>query len=246
MGKLAGKVALVTGASRGIGRAIAERFAYDGAAVAVNYSSSAGEADEVVRGIEAAGGRAVSIGADLSKVAEIRRLFAEVDSLLGGLDILVNNAAMSARFSLAEMTEEAFDQVFALNAKAVLFACQEAARRLGDGGRIVNVSSSTAHFPLVTTTMYSGSKAAVEWYTAVLAQELGPRGVTVNSIAPGATVPGMFVNAPQALRDVVIESSPFKRLGHPEDIARVVSFLVSEDAAWVTGQNILVNGGASM
>ena len=246
MGTLQGKVALVTGSSRGIGRAIAERLARDGAAVAINYAGNQSEAEAVVRGIEAGGGRAVAIQADLSRVAEIGRLFAELDRQLGRLDILVNNAGIGALKPLAEVDEETFDRVFTLNAKAVLFACQEAAKRLGQGGRIVNLSSSTTYFPLANTTIYAASKAVPKMYTEVLAKELGPKGITVNSVAPGPTAPGMFANAPREIQEGAAQSSPFGRIGHPEDIAGVVSFLAGEDAGWITGQHILANGGATI
>ncbi len=246
MSKLHGKVALVTGSSRGIGRAIAERLARDGASLAVNYAGNQAEADEVVQGIATAGGRAVAIKADLSQVAEIRRLFAEVDQQLGRLDILVNNAGIGALSPLAEVDEETFDRVFTLNAKAVLFACQEAAKRMGQGGRIVNLSSSTTYFPLANTAVYAASKAVPKMYTEVLAKELGAKGITVNSVAPGPTAPGMFANAPKEMQEGAAHSSPFGRIGRPDDIAGIVSFLASEDAGWVTGQHILANGGATI
>ena len=246
MSKLQGKVALVTGSSRGIGRAIAERLARDGAAIAVNFSGKPDEAVEVVGAIEAAGGRAVAVQADLSRVPEIRRLFLEVDRQLGTLDILVNNAGIGMLSPLADVDETTFDKVFAINAKAVLFAIQEAAARLGRGGRIVNLSSSTTYFPLANTAVYAASKAVPKVFTEVLAKELGPRGITVNSVAPGPTAPGMFANAPKDMQESAAQSSPFGRIGHPDDVAGVVSFLVSDDAAWVTGQHILVNGGATI
>ena len=246
MNKLQGKVAVVTGSSRGIGRGIAERLARDGAAVAVNYSGNQVEADEVVQAIEAGGGRAVAIQADLSRVPEIRRLFAEVDQQLGRLDILVNNAGIGALSPLDAVDEETFDRVFTLNAKAVLFCCQEAAKRLGQGGRIVNLSSSTTYFPLANTAVYAASKAVPKVYTEVLAKELGPKGITVNSVAPGPTAPGMFADAPNEMQEGAARSSPFGRIGHPDDVAGVVSFLASEDAGWVTGQHILANGGATI
>ena len=246
MSKLEGKVALVTGSSRGIGRAIVERLSRDGAAVAINYSGKPSEADEVVAGITAAGGRAIAIQADLSLVPEIRRLFAEVDRQFGRLDILVNNAGIGALQTLAEADEATFDRVFALNVKAVLFACQEAAKRLGEGGRIINLSSSTTFFPMAGTAVYAASKAVPKMFTEVLAKELGPQGVTVNSVAPGPTAPGMFANAPKQIQEGAAHSSPFGRIGHPDDIAGVVSFLASADAGWVTGQHILANGGATI
>lgn len=246
MRSLGGKAALVTGSSRGIGRAIAERLARDGAAVAINYAGNPAEATEAVQGIEAGGGRAAAIQADLSRVSEIRRLFAEVDRQLGRLGILVNNAGIGALAPLAEVDEDSFDRVFALNAKAVLFACQEAAKRLGPGGRIVNLSSSTTWFPMANTAVYAASKAVPKMYAEVLAKELGPKGITVNSVAPGPTAPGMFAHAPKEMQEGAAQSSPFGRIGHPDDIAGVVSFLASADAGWVTGQHILVNGGATI
>ena len=227
MGSLAGKVALVTGSSRGIGRGIAERLARDGAAVAVNYAGSAAEADAVVHGIQAAGGRAAAIGADLSHVPEIRRLFAEVDRQLGRLDVLVNNAGIGALMPLAEVDEATWDRVFALNAKAVLFACQEAALRLGEGGRIVNLSSSSTYFPMAGTAVYAASKAVPKVFTEVLAKELGPRGITVNTVVPGPTSPGMFDGMPPDIKESAAKSSPFGRLGHSSDVAAVVAFLAS-------------------
>jgi len=243
---LAGRVALVTGASRGIGRAIAERLAQDGAAVVVNFATDAAGAESVVEAIARAGGTAVAVAADLAELAEIGRLFAAVDARFGRLDILVNNAGSGALALLAEVDAAMFDRVFAINARAPLFACQEAARRMGPGGRIVNVSSSSTLFPTPGTAVYAASKAVPKIYTEVLARELGPRGITVNSVVPGPTSPGMFDHAPDAMRADALAASPFGRLGTPDDIASVVSFLVSDDARWVTGQHILANGGATV
>jgi 3-oxoacyl-[acyl-carrier protein] reductase len=246
LGKLAGKVAIVTGASRGIGRGIAERLARDGAAVVVNYSGSEAEARSLVATIEQGGGRAVAIQADLSRLPELRRLFAESDAAFGRLDILVNNAGIGAITPLEEVDEETFDRVFALNARAVLFACQEAAKRLGEGGRIINISSSSTVFPMAGTAVYAASKAVPKVFTEVLAKELGGRGITVNSVVPGPVVPGMFAGAPEQFQEMAATSSPFGRLGTPADIADIVAFLAGEESRWISGQHILANGAGSM
>ena len=246
MSALTGKVALVTGSSRGIGRGIAERLARDGARVVINHSGDAGDARQAVRAIEQAGGQAVAIQADLSDVAQIRRLFTDIDATCGRLDIVVNNAGIGALTTLADADEATFDRVFALNARAVLFVCQEAAKRMGEGGRIINLSSSTVVFPMAGTVIYAASKAVPKMIAEVLAKELGPRGILVNSVAPGPTVPGMFDQAPDAMKQGAAASSPLGRLGHPDDVAGVVSFLAGDDARWVTGQHILVNGGATI
>ena len=246
MTKLAGKVALVTGASRGIGRGIAERLARDGAAVAVNYCGSADAARSVVAAITAAGGRAEAIQADLSLVSEVRRLFAACDVAFRRLDILVNNAGIGAITPLDELDEETFDRVFALNAKSALFACQEAARRMGEGGRIINISSSSTVFPMAGTAVYAASKAVPKVFTEVLAKELGGRGITVNSVVPGPVIPGMFAGAPEQFQQMAATATPFGRLGTPADIADIVAFLASDDARWISGQHILANGAGSM
>jgi 3-oxoacyl-[acyl-carrier protein] reductase len=246
MSKLQGKVAVVTGATHGIGKAIVERLAQDGAKVAINYANRATEAAAMVASIKAEGGDAIAVHADVTKNSDIKRMFAEVERAFGRLDIIVNNAGTGVLSPIGEVDEATWDRVFALNAKAPLFVIQEALKRLGQGGRIINVSSSTTYFPLANTSVYAASKMVPRIYTEVLAKELGGRGITVNSIAPGPTAPGMFENAPQALKDSAAAMSPFNRIGHPKDMAAVVSFLASDDAAWVTGQHILANGGATI
>lgn len=243
MAVLSGKVAIVTGSSSGIGRAIAERCAADGAMVVVNYATSSERAQQVVNGIQAKGGKAVAIQADMSQVSEARRLVIDTVRQLGRLDILVNNAGKFLPKLLAEMTEADFDYVMGLHAKGPYFAMQEAAKVLKDGGRIVNISTEGTHHTFQGATAHLGSKAALEQYTKGLALELAPRGITVNTVAPGITDTGVLT---EPYRQMGIQLSPLKRLGLPEDIADVVAFLVSEKARWLTGQTIHAGGGMVM
>jgi 3-oxoacyl-[acyl-carrier protein] reductase len=243
MKSLSGKVAIVTGASSGIGRAIAERIADEGAIVVVNYSKSSEKAQQVVVGIQAKGGKALAVQADMSRAADARRLVNDTVKQFNRLDILVNNAGKFMPKLLEETTEEDFDSVVALNAKGPYFAMQEAARMLKDGGRIVNISTGWTHLSFPGATAYLGSKAALEQYTKGLAQELAPKGVTVNTVSPGFTETGMMA---EEYRKIGIQLSPMKRLGVPKDIADVVAFVVSEDARWLTGQTIQVGGGIVM
>ena len=243
MPPLNGKVAIVTGASRGIGRAIVERLARDGAIVVVNYAKSAEEAQRVVSDIQAKGGRAVSIQADMSRVAETRRLVTETLSLFARLDILINNAGKFISKRLAETTEADFDQIIALHAKGPYFAMQEAAKVMKDGGRIVNISTAGTHMSFPGATAHLGSKAALEQYSKGLAQELAPRSITVNTVSPGITDTGVLT---EQYRKFGIQISPFKRLGSPNDISDIVAFLVGEEAGWLTGQNIQAGGGIVM
>jgi len=243
MKALSGKVAIVTGASSGIGRAIAERIADEGAIVVVNHSKSAEKAQQVVVGIQAKGGKALAVQADFSRVADARRLVIDTVKQFNRLDILINNAGKFMPKPLEETTEEDFDGVIALNAKGPYFAMQEAARVLKDGGRIVNISTGGTHLSFPGATAYLGSKAALEQYTKGLAQELAPKGITVNTISPGFTETGMMT---EEYRQIGIQLSPMKRLGVPKDIADVVVFVVSEDARWLTGQTIQVGGGIVM
>jgi len=243
MGSLSGKVAIVTGASNGIGRAIAERFAEDGAIVVVNHSKSPEKAQQVVIGIQAKGGKALAVQADMSRVAEARRLVRDTVAQFGRLDILVNNAGKFMPKPLEETTEEDFDSVVALNAKGPYFAMQEAAKVLKDGGRIVNISTGGTRLNFPGATAYLGSKAALEQYTKGLAQELAQKGITVNTISPGFTETGMMT---EEYRTMGIQLTPMKRLGTPKDIADVVAFIVSEEARWLTGQNIQAGGGIAL
>ena len=243
MRSLSGKVAIVTGASSGIGRAIAERIAEEGAIVVVNYSKSSDKAQQVVVGIQAKGGKALAVQADMSRVGDARRLVADTIKQFNRLDILINNAGKFMPKPLEETTEEDFDGVIALNAKGPYFAMQEAAKALKDGGRIVNISTGGTQLNFSGATAYLGSKAALEQYTKGLAQELAPKGVTVNCVSPGFTETGMMT---EEYRKTGIQLSPMKRLGVPKDIADVVAFIVSEEARWLTGQTIQVGGGIVM
>ncbi len=244
MASLKGKVAIVTGASRGIGCGTAERLAQDGASVVVDYAKSADEAKKVVAGIEVKGGKAVAIQADVSKVGDIRRLFQEACKAFGRLDILVNNAGIFTYKPLAEMTEEEYDHIFALNAKGQFFAMQEAAKRMADGGRIVNISTGGTRLAFPGIAAYGGTKPALEFFTKVTAKELGPRKITVNTVSPGYTEADMLSD-PQ-FRAIGVQASPLARLGTPKDIADVVAFVVSDEGGWVTGDNIRAGGGVVM
>lgn len=245
MKSLTGKTAVVTGAGRGIGRAIAQRLGRDGANVIVNYAQNGDAAAEVVRTIAASGGAAFSVQADLSQIAEVRRLFDAAESHFGGLDILVNNAGTAKFGPLADVTEDEFDVLFAVNVKGVFFAMQEAARRMGDGGRIVNISSGITQFGGAGGALYAGTKGVVEQFALSAARELGPRGITVNVVSPGGTATDLLdAVAPPEVQEQMAAASPFGRLGQPADIADVVAFVVSDDARWLTGQNLRATGGA--
>lgn len=243
MKSLSGKVAIVTGASSGIGRAIAERLAEQGAIVVVNYNRSEDKAKEVVTVIQAKGGKALATQADMGQVSDARRLVVDTVKQFNRLDILINNAGKFMPKSFAQTTEEDFESVIALNAKGPYFAMQEAARVLKDGGRIVNISTCGTRLSFPGATAYLGSKAALEQFSKGLAQELAPKGVTVNTVSPGFTETGMMTDE---YRQVGLQLTPLKRLGHPKDIADVVAFIVSEDAQWLTGQTIQAGGGIVM
>ncbi len=241
---LQGKVAIVTGASRGIGRAIALRLSRDGAAVVVNYAGSESQAREVVADIEKAGGRALAVRADVSRTAEVERLFDSTLEHFGRLDILVNNAGVILYKLLAETTEEEFDRLFAINVKGTFFACQQAAKVMADGGRIINLSTSITALLLPTYAAYAASKGAVEQITRILAKELGSRRITVNAVSPGPTDTELFgQDKTEQDKQRFGQMAALGRLGQPRDIADVVALLASEDAQWITGQNIRANGG---
>ncbi|MCC3442323.1 MAG: SDR family oxidoreductase [Microcoleus sp. PH2017_40_RAT_O_B] len=246
MASLAGKVAIVTGASRGIGRAIALRLSQEGASVVVNYARGTEAAQEVVSAIALSGGTALAVQADVSKTAEIGNLFDRTLETYSQVDILVNNAGVILYKPVAEVTEAEFDNLFAVNVKGTFFACQEAAKRMADGGRIVNFSSSTTAIMMPTYGAYVATKGAVEQLTRSLAKELGDRQITVNVISPGPTDTELFTvgKTPEQIQRFM-QMTAFGRLGKVEDIADVTAFLCSEQARWITGQNIRVNGGSA-
>ena len=241
---LNGKTALVTGASRGIGRAIALKLGQLGFDVAVNYLNSAGEADEVVEQIIAQGGRAIAIKTDMADPVAIEKMFDQAVAEFGQLDILINNAGIAIYKAISDISEEEYERQFSINVKGLLFACQQAARKLADGGRIVNISTSVTKMMLPNYGLYAASKGAVEQLTKVLAKELGPRGITVNAISPGPTDTELFRNGKteQQIRQMAA-MAVFHRLGTPEDIANAVALLVSHEAGWISGQDICANGG---
>ena len=236
------KTALVTGSSRGIGRAIAERLAADGAAVVINYTRSTKQAGETVNGIIAKGGKAIAIQADVSKPADVKRLFDEAEKALGSLDIVVANAGVFFSKPLAESTEEDYDYVFNTNTKGVFFTLREAARRVSEGGRIVVVSTGGTKMQFTDFSLYLGSKGAIEQFVRSLSRELGPRLVTVNTLSPGFTETDMLPDNEQ-IRTFGASLSPFNRLGTSEEVAEVAAFLASDAARWVTGQNVQAGGG---
>ncbi|WP_321365945.1 SDR family oxidoreductase [uncultured Desulfuromusa sp.] len=241
---LSGKTALVTGASRGIGRAVALKLAQMGAAVAVNYMNNATAAEEVVGQIVAQGGKAMAIKADMGDPTAIEKLFDLTIREFGQLDILVNNAGMAIYKPIAKVTEEDYEKLFSLNVKGLLFSCQQAARKLAGGGRIINISTSVTKMMLPSYGLYAASKGAVEQLTRVLAKELGPRGITVNSISPGPTDTELFREGKteEQIRQMGAMAA-FNRIGTPEDIAGAVALLTSTESGWISGQDICANGG---
>ncbi|MFJ8795228.1 glucose 1-dehydrogenase [Streptomyces sp. NPDC102462] len=245
MAVLKGKTAVVTGGSRGIGRAIALRLARDGAAVVFTYARSRDAADEVVRQAEEAGGNVIPVRLDLADPGAAEELMETADRQLGGLDILVNNAATHTEVVPIAQTEEAdFDRVMAVNTKSVFLTMRYAARHMRDGGRIVNISTLNTVFPAPGNAPYAASKGALEQLTLVASRELGARGITVNTVSPGATDTDLLrgTNEPEKLT-MVIGMTSLGRLGQPEDVADIVAFLAGPDGRWLTGQNIRANGG---
>jgi 3-oxoacyl-[acyl-carrier protein] reductase len=245
MGVLQGKAAVVTGGSRGIGRAIVERLARDGAEVVFGYLRDEAAAADVEGAVAAAGGVAHGVQADLGEPGAVERLFKQAGEHLDGLDILVNNAAAGfAPVALADLTEDEYDRMMAVNAKAVFLALRYAARHMRDGGRIINLSTLNTVIAGPGLTAYAGSKGAVEQFTAVAARELGARGITVNAVLPGATDTDLLraTNSPEGLA-FAKRMTTLGRLGEPADIADVVAFLAGPDARWLTGQRLHATGG---
>jgi 3-oxoacyl-[acyl-carrier protein] reductase len=244
MDKQTGKVAIVTGASRGIGAAVAERLARDGFRVVVNYAESVAPAETLVRKIEQAGGHAQVAKADVSEPAAVRTLFDAAEAAFGGVDVLVNNAGIMTLGAVADTDDAAFDRQIAINLKGTFNTLREAARRLRSGGRIINFSSSVVALLQPTYGAYAATKAGVEAMTSVLAKELRGRNITVNAIAPGPTATDLFLKGkPQEVIDHLAKLAPLERLGQPDDIAAAVSFLAGPDAGWINGQTLRANGG---
>jgi len=245
--KLAGKVAVVTGASKGIGASIAKHLAAEGASVVVNYASSKTGADKVVADITAAGGKAVAVQGDVSKKADIDRLFVETKKAYGQLDVLVNNAGIYEFAPLEQISEEHFHKQFNLNVLGLLLTTQEAVKYFGPaGGSVINLSSVVGVNPLPNAAVYSATKAAVDAVTKSLAKELGPKKIRVNSINPGM-IETEGVHAAGFLETefpkMVVSQTPLGRIGQPEDIGKVATFFASDDSGWVTGETLLISGG---
>ena len=244
MNKQTRKVALVTGASRGIGAAIAQRLASDGFTVIVNYAENAAPAEALVRTIEQAGGHALAAKADVSDAADVRRLFDAAETAFGGVDVLVNNAGILSVASIADADDASFDRQIAVNLKGTFNTLREAATRLRAGGRIINFSSSVVALLQPTYAVYAATKAGVEAMTSVFAKELRGRDITVNAVAPGPTATDLFLKGkPQEVVERLAKLAPLERLGQPEDIAHTVAFLAGPDGGWVNGQVLRANGG---
>jgi 3-oxoacyl-[acyl-carrier protein] reductase len=239
------KAAIVTGASRGIGAAVAERLAGDGFTVVINYSGDVKSAETLAAKIEGSGGRALAVRADVSDAEAVRVMFDTVEKTFGGVDVLVNNAGIMKLAKLADSDDALFDQQISVNLKGSFNAMREAARRLRDGGRIINFSTSVVGLKLETYAVYAGTKAAIETMTAILSKELRGRNITVNAVAPGPTATDLFLKGKsEELIGRMAKMNPLERLGTPEDIAASVSFLAGPDGGWINGQVLRANGGA--
>lgn len=237
-------IALVTGASRGIGATIARRLARDGFGVAVNYASGSDAADALVAELIEDGGDAIAVQGDVSKAGDVRRLFDTVEQTLGKVDVLINNAGILKTVPLADTTDDVFEQTFSINVGGVFNTLREAAARLNDGGRIINLSSTTLALNLPGYAIYNGTKAAVEAFTRVFAKELRGRRITVNCVAPGPVATDLFLSGKTDEQIAQFSKMPpLERLGQPEDIAGAVAFLAGPDGAWVNGQVLRANGG---
>jgi 3-oxoacyl-[acyl-carrier protein] reductase len=248
MSKLENKVAVVTGASKGIGASIAKHFAAEGAKVVVNYASSKEAADKVVKAITDNGGIAIAVQADVSNEADVNRLFEETKKAFGTLDILVNNAVFQSYLPIEQATVKAFHQHFNVNVLGPVLTIQASLKLFGDkGGNIINISSGASKYPLPGASLYSATKAALDAITISLSKELGAKNVRINSILPGATetegAASAGVTPGSEYEKMFVANTPLGRRGQPEDIAKAVVFLASDDAAWITGEQISVSGG---
>jgi 3-oxoacyl-[acyl-carrier protein] reductase len=238
------KVAIVTGASRGIGAAIAQRLAADGYTVVINYAGKVAEAEALATKIEKAGGRAITAQADVSDAQAVARMWDAAEAAFGGVDVLVNNAGIMKLAAIADGDDALIDSQIAINLKGSINTMREAARRLRDGGRIINLSSSVVGLLQPTYGVYAATKAAVEAMTHVLSKELRGRNITVNAVAPGPTATALFLDGkPQSVIDQLAKLAPLERLGRPEDIANTVAFLAGPDGGWINGQVLRANGG---
>lgn len=244
--RLAGKIAVVTGGSRGIGAAIALRLAEEGATVAVNYNSNKEAADKVVKRIEELGSKAAAFKGNVSSETDSKNLFAEISKQFGNIDILVNNAGVYDTLFIKDMTEEHIDHVLDTNVKGVILATKEALKNFSDGGRIINISSKAATAAMPGFSVYSATKSALDTLTRTWAQELGRRKITVNGVAPGPVASDMFNTVPEELKAEFVSKTALGRIGEPEDIAAVVAFLASDDGRWVTGHTIAADGGITV
>src|SRR5271155_869614 len=237
-------VVIVTGAAGGIGAKVAERLARDGLTVVVNYAGNAVPAEALVRKIEGAGGHAVAARADISDAAAVARMFDSAETAFGGVDVLINNAGIMTLASIAESDDALFDRQVGVNLKGSFNTLREAAKRLRNGGRIINLSSSVVGLLQPTYGVYAATKAAVEAMTSILAKELRGRNITVNAVAPGPTATKLFLDGkPQAVIDHLANLAPLGRLGRPEDVAATVAFLAGPDGGWINGQTLRANGG---
>lgn len=247
MGKLKNRIAVVTGASKGIGAGIAKGFAAEGATVVVNYASSKEDAEQVISEITEQGGKAIAVQADVSKAADVRRLFAETRKVYGKLDVLVNNAGVYEFAALGEITEEQFHRLFNTNVLGLILATQEAAKLFGpEGGSIINIGSTASQVTPPATAVYTATKGAVDAITHVLAKELGPKNIRVNSINPGMVETeglhtGGFIGS--EFQKQLEAQTPLGRIAQPHDIAPIAVFLASEDSGWLTGETLLASGG---
>jgi 3-oxoacyl-[acyl-carrier protein] reductase len=249
MNSLKNKVALVTGSARGLGKAIAERYAALGAGIVINYSKDKASADEVLSNITAMGARAIAIQADVSKPGDLEKLFAEAKKEFGKIDIVVANAGIEmVEVPVTDFTEDQFDKVFSINTKGSYFTLQQAARNVEDNGRIIYIASSTTSFPVPGMAVYGGSKTTPRYLVDILSKEIGHRGVTVNTIIPFAVDhSGIFADPESypALRKQLLDSCPMGRLAEVEDVANIAEFFASDLSSFVNGQHLLVNGGAT-
>nr|WP_217269882.1 SDR family oxidoreductase [Neobacillus endophyticus] len=241
---LKNKVAIVTGGARGIGERVVEKLASEGANVVINYVNSSNQAEELVDRIHSEGGRAIAVQANISKISDIKKLFDSAIETFGKVDILINNAGIMINKPIDLVTEEDFDTQFLTNTKGTYFAIQEAFHRMEKGGRIINISTSINGHMFPAYSVYAGTKGAVEQFTRQLAKEFGPKQITINAIAPGPVATELFLNGKSDQQiEALSNMNAFRRLGTPEDVAGAIHLLLCEEASWITGQTLRVNGG---